>query len=304
MLEDMRLAGLAPKTQERYVSAVVSLQKHAGGISPDRIPEKQVRAYLLKLRDDRNCARGTFQVHFHGLKFFYYRCLGYQWSLFTIKRVGQPKKSRLPVLTYPNQARAIIKGLRIPLYKIFAITLYVLGLRVEDAAPLTVHSIDSANMAIRVIGKGNKERILPLPPVLLALLRKLWSTHRHPELLFPNQNGSGPICMKSFRTAFRDSCNQAGLPEKMIPHSLRHGFATALLQAGVPLPQVKELLGHTDIATTQIYLHLTDPMREEIRPKLDRLCCDLGLSELPSPDHLLIDDQPKDNGQTGGDDHE
>ena len=170
MLEDMRLAGLAPKTQERYVSAVVSLQKHAGGISPDRIPEKQVRAYLLKLRDDRNCARGTFQVHFHGLKFFYYRCLGYQWSLFTIKRVGQPKKSRLPVLTYPNQARAIIKGLRIPLYKIFAITLYVLGLRVEDAAPLTVHSIDSANMAIRVIGKGNKERILPLPPVLLAWL--------------------------------------------------------------------------------------------------------------------------------------
>lgn len=289
MLEDMRLAGLAPKTQERYISAIVSLQKHVGGIRPDRISEKQVRDYIVWLRDSQGCAQGTFLVHFHGLKFFYYRCLGYPWGLFTAKRVRQPRKSRLPVLAYPDQARAIIAGLRLPLYRVFAITLYVLGLRVEDAAPLTIRSIDPQNMAIRVIGKGNKERILPLPPVLLALLRQLWATHRHPQLLFPNQDGTGPLCLRSFRAAFRDACNRAGLARQIVPHSLRHGFATALMQSGVSVHLVKELLGHANLATTQIYLHLTEPMREELRPKLDGLCRDLGLSC---------------GGRSGGGDHE
>jgi len=297
MLEDMRLAGLTPKTQERYISSVICLQKCVGGISPDRIPEKQVRSYLLQLRDDHNCARGTFQVHFHGLKFFYYRCLGYQWSLFIVKRVRQPKKSRLPAFVHADQARAIVNGLHSLRYKIFASCLYTLGLRIEEAAELEISRIDGSHRLVRIIGKGNKERLLPLPPALYQQMRRLWATHRHPQLLFPNQEGTGHLCINSFRTAFRDSCNQTGLPEKIVPHSLRHGFATALLQSGVPLHQVQELLGHANIATTQIYLHLTEPMREELRPKLDVLCRDLGLP-------FSSDDQPKNSGKTGGDNHE
>ena len=300
MIEDMMLAGLAPKTQNNYIHAVVSIQKHHGGTSPDRLTEKQVHAYVLWLRDGKNCSRGAFQTHFYGLKFFYYRCLNYQWPLFTTKRVRLPKKLRLPQFVHPEQARAIVDGLHSLRYKVFASCLYALGLRVEDAVTLNIQSIDGPHGLVRVIGKGNKERLLPLPPALYRQLRQLWLTHRHPVLLFPNQEGNGTLSLKSFRAAFRDACNQAGLPEEIVPHSLRHGFATALLQADVKVPLVQELLGHADIATTQIYLHLTEPMRKELRPRLDGLCRDLGL---PFPDFPQSDDQPQDDLQDGGNRH-
>jgi len=305
VLNDMKLAGHAASTQANYLSAIVKLQNHYVGISLDHLEEKQVRDYVLWLRDEKNCSRGAFQTNFYALKFFYYRCLNYQWPLFTIKRVRLPKKFRLPVPAYPDQARAIIAGLHLPLYKVFASILYVLGLRVEDAATLNVRSIDAKNMTVRVIGKGNKERILPLQRTLYEQLRELWATHRHPELLFPNQDGTGPICMNSFRKAFRDACDNAGLPKNIVPHSLRHGFATALLQAGVALHLVQELLGHSNIATTQIYTHLTTPLLGGLRAKLDGLCRDLDNppADLPPSTDTLNDAQ--DDGQLPeGTDHE
>ena len=295
LLDDMELAGHADSTKKNYIQAIVSIQKYFGGTRPDRLAEGQVRSYILWLRE--KYSRGAFQTHFYALQFFYRDCLGLPWGLFGKKRVRLPKKSRLPAFVHSDQARVIVNGLRSLRYKVFASCLYTLGLRIEDAATLEICRIDGPHGLVRIIGKGNKERLLPLQPALYQQMRRLWATHRHPVLLFPNQEGTDHLCIKSFRIAFRDACNQAGLPVKIVPHSLRHGFATALLQAGVPLHQVQELLGHADIATTQIYLHLTEPMREELRPKLDALCRDLGL---PFPS----DDQPKDNGQTGGDDHE
>lgn len=295
LLDDMELAGHAENTKKNYIQVIVHIQKHFGGISPDRLAEGQVRSYILWLRE--KYSRGAFQTHFYALQFFYRDCLGFPWGLFGTKRVRLPKKSRLPAFAHADQARAIVNGLQSLRYKVFASCLYTLGLRVEEAVTLEICRIDGPHGLVRIIGKGNKERLLPLPPALYQQMRQLWATHRHPKLLFPNQEGTGPLCIKSFRLAFRDACNQAGLPEKIVPHSLRHGFATTLLQAGVPLHQVQELLGHADIATTQLYLHLTEPMREELRPKLDGLCRDLGL---PFPS----DDQPKDDGQTGGNGHE
>lgn len=281
MMEDMELAGYAASTKKNYIYAVVCIQKHFNGVSPERLAEEHVRRYVIWLRDEKNCSRGSFQSHFYGLQFFYRNCLGRPWGLFANKRVRLPKKSRLPEFVHPEQARSIIDGLHSLRYKVFASCLYILGLRVEDAQTLNVHSIDGAHGLIRVIGKRNKERLLPLPPALYRQLQQFWLTHRHPVLLFPNQDGTGPLCLKSFRDAFRDACNQAGLPEKIVPHSMRHGFATALLKSGVSVHLVQELLGHSDIATTQIYLHLTEPMRDELRPTLNGLCSDLGL---PSSD--------------------
>lgn len=305
MIDNMNLSGLAASTQANYLSAMVKLQNEHVGIRLDRLSEKQVSDYVFWLRDKKNCSRGAFQTNFYALKFFYYRCLNYQWPLFTIKRVRLPKKFRLPVPVYPEEARSIIAGLHLPMYRVFASCLYLLGLRMEEAATLNVHSIEAKNMTVRVIGKGNKERLLPLQRALYQQLRELWATHRHPELLFPNQAGTGHLCVNSFRTAFRDACNQAGLPEKIVPHSLRHGFATTLLQAGVALHLVQELLGHSNIATTQIYTHLTTPLLEELRVKLDDLCHDLDNPPAdlpPSPDKRS---DAQDDGQLpGGTDHE
>lgn len=277
MIEDMELAGLALRTQQAYVRSVVKLQEHYQGKSPDRITEKEVRAYLVWLRDEKNCSRGRFYPTLYGLKFFYQRCLERNWGLFNKKSVRKPKKTRLPKFVHLDQARAIIDGLHSLRYKVFASSIFALGLRVDDAARIDIRNIDGEHGLIRVIGKGNKERILPLPTPLYHQMRKLWATHRHPHLLFTNKKGTAPIPIGPFRHAFRESCRKAGLPDDVVPHSLRHGFATVLLQNEVPINQVQELLGHSDIKTTQIYLHLTEAMRDGIRPKLDDLCRGIGL---------------------------
>lgn len=277
MIEDMDLAGLALRTQQAYVRAVAKLQEHYRGKSPDRITEKEVRAYLLWLRDEKNCSRGRFYPIFYGLKFFYHRSLDRNWGLFNKKSVRKPKNSRLPKFVHLDQARAIIDGLHSLRYKVFASCIFTLGLRVSDATGIDIRNIDGAHGLIRVIGKGNKERILPLPSSLYHQMRKLWATHRHPHLLFTNKKGDAPFPIAPFRQAFRKSCRKAGLPDDVVPHSLRHSFATVLLQNNVPLNQVQELLGHSDIKTTQIYLHLTEAIRDGIRPKLDDLCRGIGL---------------------------
>ena len=117
-----------------------------------------------------------------------------------------------------------------------------LGLRIGDVLALTVQSINSTQMIVRVIGKGNKERILPLPQTLLVALRSFWRTHRHPHLLFPNRNGTSPLCEKSLRRAFNEARDSLGINKNITPHSLRHGFATHLLENGVDIRVVQMLL--------------------------------------------------------------
>jgi site-specific recombinase XerD len=150
-----------------------------------------------------------------------------------------------------------------------------LGLRIGDVLALTVQSIDSTQMIVRVIGKRNKERILPLPETLLAALRRFWTTHRHPHLLFPNRNGTSPLCEKSLRRAFNKARDSLGINKTITPHSLRHGFATRLIENGVDIRIVQMLLGHASLRSTEIYTHLTKPMCENLRNQLNHMLADL-----------------------------
>ena len=148
--------------------------------------------------------------------------------------------------------------------------MYTLGLRLKEVITLSVNNIDSSQMIVRIIGKGNKERIVPLPESLLISLRAFWKTHRHPTLLFPGIFGRGHITRKSLYRAFRSACIAAGLGEEIKTHSLRHSFATHLLEDGVDIRIVQALLGHASIRSTQIYTHMTIGMREDLRNVLDR----------------------------------
>jgi integrase/recombinase XerD len=274
IISDMELAGYTPGTQQAYIGAVVKLQDHYH-VRPDRLSEKQVQQYIFWLRDQKKVAKGTFQSNWAGIKFFYYHTLGVDWPLVTRKKVRQPLRKRLPVPIAWEDGHRLIAALKRPDYQLCCSLMLALGLRIGDVVPLTVNSINATQMLVRVIGKRNKERVLPLPETLLVALRRFWLTHRHRRLLFPNCRGTAPLCVKSLRHAFNQARDTLGIPKTIKPHSLRHGFATHLLENGVDIRIVQILLGHASLRSTEIYTHLTKPMCENLRHQLDRMFADL-----------------------------
>jgi len=274
MISDMELAGYTPGTQQSYISAIVKLQDHYA-IRPDKLTEKQVQQYILWLRNEKQVPKGTFQTNWAGIKFFYYHTLGVDWPLITRKKVRQPLCKRLPVPIAWEDGHRLIAALHKPAYQLCCSLMLSLGLRIGDVVALTIHSIDATQMMVRVIGKRNKERVVPLPETLLQALRQFWLTHRHPRWLFPNRRATAPLCVTSLRNAFNDARDSLGISKKITPHCLRHGFATHLLENGVDIRIVQMLLGHASLRSTEIYTHLTKPMCDSLRHQLDRMFADI-----------------------------
>jgi integrase/recombinase XerD len=153
--------------------------------------------------------------------------------------------------------------------------MYACGLRIGEAATLEIASIDSDSLLLRIIGKGNKERRVPLPRPMLSNLRRLWLIHRNPRWLCPNRLGTGPVSKNALWRTFRLSLRATGITRPVSPHALRHSYATRLLENGVDTSVVQILLGHTNIATTAIYMHLTEPTRASLKSILDKMMSDL-----------------------------
>ena len=152
--------------------------------------------------------------------------------------------------------------------------MYGCGLRLGEASRLTPAQIDKDRLVIRVIGKGNKERLVPLSISLLEGLRQAWTTHRNPAWVFANQPRGNPICRRAIYSAFHRARKKAGLAP-FTPHALRHSYATRLLELDVRVEVVRILLGHANVRTTQTYLHLTEPTRNRIQSVIHDLMCDL-----------------------------
>jgi len=148
--------------------------------------------------------------------------------------------------------------------------MYACGLRIHEAVSLQPAQIDAPQGVLRIIGKGNKERLVPLSPSLLQALRLAWMTHGNRQWVFATRPQGRHLSPRALRKAFHAACAQEGL-HGFTPHSLRHGFATRLLERGVDLRLVQILLGHANIKTTAIYTHLTQPLQQQLRPKLDAL---------------------------------
>jgi integrase/recombinase XerD len=187
------------------------------------------------------------------------------------KRVRAPKRKRLPIVLSDAEVRAILGRVRNPVHKTGLLLMYACGLRISEAATLEVTAIDKANLFVRVIGKGNKERQVPIPTPVLDELRGLWLTHRNRRWLCPNRRGSAPIHRKVLWATVRQAAVDAGITRHVTPHTLRHSYATRLLESGVDTRVVQILLGHANIATTAIYTHLTEPTRASLKHILDKL---------------------------------
>jgi integrase/recombinase XerD len=173
-----------------------------------------------------------------------------------------------------RQIRDLLGRVRNPVHRGCFALMYACGLRVGEAAGLEIGTVDGHQGLLRVIGKGDKERLVPLPGPALAELREVWKLHHSPKWLFPNHHGTGPVQTSVLLRTFWEVAYDAGLPG-VTSHALRHSYATRLLENGVDIGVVKILLGHASIDTTIIYTHLTEPTRTSLKTILDGLMAGL-----------------------------
>lgn len=176
----------------------------------------------------------------------------------------------MPDVRSDEDCRRLIGRLKKPVYRGCFALIYAYGLRIGEAVTLPVTAVDSKQMVLRVIGKRNKERALPLTESILQMLREVWKIHRSRRWLFPSRRIVTHLPDATARAAFNKARSECGFDDKFRPHSLRHSFATHLLQQGVDIRLIQILLGHSSIRSTEIYTHLTEPLRDELRQLLQR----------------------------------
>jgi len=263
MIEDMQLRGLSTQTQEAYVRAVRRLAEHYHK-SPDGISEEELRQYLLYLKNEKQASASAFKIALCGIKLFFEHTLRREWVILDLARPVQEHK--LPVVLSVEEVQRILGCLRLPRYRVCLGVIYACGLRLREGVHLQVPDIDSDRMVIHVRhAKGNKERYVPLPQCALLALRQYWVTHRHPLWLFPARPPADaspaavtqPMDVSSTQRAFRIALGESGVQKAATIHTLRHSYATHLLEAGVNLRVIQAYLGHSSPATTAIYTHLT-----------------------------------------------
>lgn len=267
MLEDLRLRGFSPKTQEAYLGAVRQLAAHYHK-PPDQINEEELRQYFLYLTQVKRVSASTCTIALTGIKFFYQHTLRRDWPTLDLVRARPEKK--LPVVLSVAEVQRVLTGLHRPRYRVCLSTIYACGLRLQEGLHLQVGDIDSERGLLHVRhGKGNKDRDVPLPPPILQLLREYWRTHRHPLWLFPGAHQTAarraaPMEASSLQRAFRAALQESGITKPATVHTLRHSWATHLLEAGINLRIIQGYLGHASPTTTAIYTHLTRASEEAV----------------------------------------
>jgi site-specific recombinase XerD len=282
MIDDMKLRGLSANTRKAYLIAVRHLAERYRR-PPDRISEDELRAYFLYLKDVRKLARSSMTIAICGIKFFYERTLNRKWLVFEIVR--PPRERKLPVILAHDEVRRILRCVRIPVYRVCLTTIYSCGLRATECTQLQVSEVDGSRSQLLVHGKGGKDRYVPLPKRTLEILREHWKTDRSPRWLFPAPNVRQrscsaedevrPVTRGSVHKAFIRALQRSGIRKRAHVHSLRHSYATLLLERGINLRLIQIYLGHTSVRTTQIYTHLTREVREAAQDPIDRLMQDL-----------------------------
>ena len=281
MIEDIQLRGLSARTQDAYVRAVRQLAEHSH-TSPARITEEELRDYFLSLKNVKHSSRRASTIALCGITFFYEHTLKREWSTLTFVRA--PREKKLPVLLSVEEVRTILVHVQLPRYRVCLSTIDAWGLRLQEGTHLQVPDIDSARMLVHVRrGKGAKDRSVPLPPRTLELLRQDWKTHRHPLWLFPAPGRGGvgmstastPMPRSSVQDAFRGALTHSGTNKRASVHTLRHRYATHVLEAGVNRRLIQDYLGHTTPTTTAIYTHLTVKADALARHALTELMSDL-----------------------------
>jgi site-specific recombinase XerD len=271
-LEDMTLHGLAATTQKNYVHAVEKLAQHYGR-SPATLSEQELRDYFVYLIKKKRAAHSTLRLHFFAVKFLFTKTLKRPWP--TLKILRAKPRLKLPVVLDPKEVRRILAVKRSPVARMCATLMYSCGLRISEAVHLKVTDIDSQRMVVIVRGgKGNKDRHVPLPGRTLELLQAYWRKYQPRTWLFTRRDGR-PLAQHSVRYFLKRACRDCGIDKRVTCHTLRHSYATNLMAQGADVRVIQVLLGHRNLKTTTVYLHLTQSVLRSVQEAINDLTADL-----------------------------
>ena len=284
MIEDLQLKGYSDSTQTLYVTAVRQLCEHFDK-TPGKITEEDLREYFLYGKNVKKWSRSTSTVALCGIKFFYENTIKRPWPTLLFIRPGHEKK--LPVILSRDEVHCLLNNIRLLRYRVCLTTIYSCGLRLSEGTHLKVEDIDGDRGFICVRKSkghmGDKDRHVPLPQKTLQLLREQWKSHRNKIWIFPSAVNSGsnmsyatkPVSNSSVQKALHSALKSAGINKKATVHSLRHSWATHLLEAGINLRLIQAWLGHSTPATTSVYTHLTEKAKTVAIKSIDELMADL-----------------------------
>jgi len=270
MEEDLQLGGYSPKTREVYLFHARKLAAHFGR-SPEVMGDAEVRAYMLHLVQERKVSDATYRQVRAALRFLFRQTLGRPLDVEWLP-VRRPKR-RLPAILGREEVQGILGAVRDPMCRAIFTVMYASGLRILEACRLRPGDVDSKRMALMVRnGKGGVDRITLLSPRLLEDLRNYWrACHPSGEWLFPGKSPKGHASPDTVRQAFHKALSEAGVGKRVTPHSLRHAFATHLIESGTDVTVVQALMGHRSMKATLVYTHLSTAHLTGTRSPLDQL---------------------------------
>jgi len=281
MEQDMQLLGLSQRTQETYLYRAKKIIEYFNK-PPEQITNEELRQYFLYLKNVKQYARATQTIALCGIKFLFEKTLNKKFDVLNIVR--SPRENKLPVVLSREEAKAVLKNIRVLRHRASLTLIYSCGLRLHEAASLRVEQVDSKRMLIHIQkAKGGSDRYVPLPETTLKLLRAHYKTHRNPLLVFPapgrgeanESTSTKPLPDTSIQTVFKKSLREVGIKKNASVHTLRHSYATHLLEDGTDIRIIQEYLGHKSIRTTMVYTHLTPLLKNDISKKINNLMADL-----------------------------
>ena len=263
MLQDLQLRGMSKDTQDNYTRAIRKLSEHFNKL-PDAISDEELREYFLYLKNVKNFSFSASNLALCGIKFFYTYTLKRDWP--TLSFVRSPRKQKLPPVLSRDEVKRVLSSIRIFRHRACLTTIYSCGLRIKEGTHIQIGDIHSDRMLLLVrFAKGGNQRYVPLPHKTLQLVREFWKTHRNPIWLFPAPGRGGthmataaqPIPIGSVQDVFRAALKECSIVKHASVHTLRHSYATHLLENGVNLRIIQKYLGHRSPRTTALYTHLT-----------------------------------------------
>ena len=269
MLAELQLRGITPRTQTAYLREIAKLENYFNR-SPEELGEEEVKEYLVHMLEDRGLSSGTYKYYAAGIKFLYRTTLNRGE---VVEKIKYPKaKIKLPVVLDLSEVRTMLSVMENLKHRAVLTITYSAGLRVSETAHLKVTDIDSKRMMVRVRqGKGGKDRYTILSKTTLECLREYWRAYRPKDWLFEGQKEGSHICYTSIRNIFVEAKERAGITKPVGPHSLRHAFATHLIEAGTSLHHIQLLLGHKSPKTTTVYLHVSKMNLAQVSSPLDSI---------------------------------
>lgn len=256
MYQEMLVRNYSPRTIRTYIG-LISRLSHYYQCSPEHLSISQVKRYLFYCINERHFSTGTINQIISAVKILFADVLGRKWEPLKIRRPRKEKK--LPVIFSKEEVAKLIECVKNRKHRAILSTAYSTGMRLNEVRMLGLHDIDSDRMQVRVQnGKGKKCRMTLLSPKVLQQLRQYYKGYRPEKYLFEGRNEGEPISARSIQVFFKNSVKRSGITKPVTFHSLRHSFATHLLEQGANLRMIQELLGHSSLKTTSVYLHLSN----------------------------------------------